>query len=96
MFCRCECNFHPDICCHLQLLEDVEERLSCAVFEEYYLSRRLNCECFTIIVLMSGLGLKTEWVLCDCSWCKVVLGQAEHGDNAKRISDSSQQAHLSG
>lgn len=44
MFCGCECSFHPDICCHLQLLEDVEETLSCAVFEEDYLLRKLNCE----------------------------------------------------
>lgn len=44
MFCGCECRFHPDICCHLQLLEDVEETLSCAVFEEDYLLRKLNCE----------------------------------------------------
>lgn len=46
-----EWSFHPDICCGLQLLEDVEETLSCAMLEEDYLSRRLNCGYFTAAVL---------------------------------------------
>lgn len=99
MFCGCECSFHPDISCHLQLLEDVEESLSCTMFEEDYLSRKLNCEYFTIFVLMSCFGLIfSVWgwmILCDYSWYNVMLGQDEHGDNAKRVSESPQQAHLS-
>lgn len=43
--------FHPDVCCHLQLLEDVEETLSCAVFEEDYLLRKLDCEYIFVDVL---------------------------------------------
>lgn len=48
-FCGCESNPHADICFHVQLLEDVEDTLSCTMFEEDYLSRKLNCEYFTTI-----------------------------------------------
>lgn len=36
----------------LQLLEDVEDTLSCTTFEEDSLSRKLNCECFFVNALL--------------------------------------------
>lgn len=35
-----------------QLLEDVEDTLSCTTFEEDSLSRKLNCECVTTNTLL--------------------------------------------
>lgn len=45
--------FHADVCRRPQLLEDVEDTLSCTVFEEDYLSRKLNCECSALILPLS-------------------------------------------
>lgn len=53
---------------HFQLLEDVEDTLSCTTFEEDYLSRKLNCEYFSmyfhhvsVLFVVDIFGFKGEW-----------------------------------
>lgn len=56
---------------HSQLLEDVEDTLSCTAFEEDYLSRKLNCEYFTLyfhhvgfLFALDIFSFKGEWFFC--------------------------------